>query len=322
MIQLLSFKSFLVFKMKKIVMGLLFWLSFSSLHAFTLDEIPNEFYVNQHWISYTTSFDIESKTKKLGTLYRKIFSLFLTYELYDPSNAVLATAQARFFSLGAYFDVKNSEGNLLGTVEEKIFTFFPSFTIYSDGVNKLAQAEMNFWGTTFTVYDAATGEEIALMSRQFFRLKNDWTIKIINRELLKARNIDAKLLMIVLAFQGDQEYWIQQQQQNNIRNLKSSASTKVNIQAAQEQINVLASDQDSNQNELPTKATLERIAKQLDSDYQKQVSLHVAEQNAENNSEKLDGFINFCREKIASEKTTGPEKKAIVYLLQKRMGNI
>ena len=216
------------------------------------------------------------------------------------------------FSLGAYFDVKNSEGNLLGTVEEKIFTFFPSFTIYSDGVNKLAQAEMNFWGTTFTVYDAATGEEIALMSRPFFRLKNDWTIKIINRELLKARNIDAKLLMIVLAFQGDQEYWIQQQQQNNIRNLKSSASTKVNIQAAQEQINVLASDQDSNQNELPTKATLERIAKQLDSDYQ----------NAENNSEKLDGFINFCREKIASEKTTGPEKKAIVYLLQKRMGNI
>lgn len=310
--------------MKKIAMGLLFWLSFSSLQAFTIDDIPDEFYVNQHWISYTTSFDIESKTQKLGSLYRKIFSLFLTYELYDPSNAVLATAQARFFSLGAYFDVKNSDGNLLGTVEEKIFTFFPSFTIYSDGVNKLAQAEMNFWGTTFTVYDAATGQEIALMSRPFFRLKNDWTIKIMNRELLKARNIDAKLLMIVLAFQGDQEYWMQQQQQQqqNNRNLKSAASTKANIQTAEQQINLLANAQDSNQNKLPTKATLERIAKKLDSDYQKQVSSHVAEQSAENNSEKLDGFINFCREKIASEQTPLSEKKAIVYLLQKRMGNI
>ena len=81
--------------MKAMIYGCILWVSLlSASYAFTVDELPNELYLTQHWVSYTTSFDIETKTKKLGTLYRRILSLALTYDFYD----------SRY-----YYKIKNTE---------------------------------------------------------------------------------------------------------------------------------------------------------------------------------------------------------------------
>ncbi|MBI2784911.1 MAG: hypothetical protein HYX60_00810, partial [Legionella longbeachae] len=136
-------------------------ISINSSFAMTNTEIPDEFYINEHWISLTTSYDIETKTQKLGTLYRKFFSLLLTYEFFDPFDNKIAYARSKFFSLTAHFDVYDNNDNLLGAADEKLFAFFPSFDIWArDGYTKLAKANMNFWGTTFTIYDPATDKEM------------------------------------------------------------------------------------------------------------------------------------------------------------------
>src|ERR1700722_8170383 len=103
----------------------------SQIHAdFTPDRIgiSAEFYCDQHWLSWTSAFDIQTKEFKLGTVYRK-FSLFLEYDFYNVYEVLQAKAKARIFSFGATFDLEDSEGHLIGIVNEKIFTFFPTFEI-------------------------------------------------------------------------------------------------------------------------------------------------------------------------------------------------
>src|SRR5258708_35511011 len=156
--------------MKKIIVTLFsLFIFISSNAAYSNDEVPNEFNITEHWISLTTSFDIETKTHKLGTLYRKFLSLLLTYEFFDPFDNKMATARSKFFSFTAHFDIYDSNDRLLGVAEERLFSFFPTFDIYaSDASTKLAKAAMNFWGTTFTIYDPATDQEMAIMHRSFF----------------------------------------------------------------------------------------------------------------------------------------------------------
>ncbi len=181
--------------------------------------IPDEFYVTQRWISLTTGFDIETPTRRLGTVYRRFFSLTTSYDFYDTAEQHLATASMRWFSFGAVFDVTEaSTDKLIGRVEEHIFTWFPKFSIFSPMEEKLAVAEMNFWGTKYEVTDPATGEMMALMERAFFRLKDDWKVTILRPDLFQGKNIDPRLFITVMAFQTDSDHWREQ-----------SESLKVNL---------------------------------------------------------------------------------------------
>lgn len=311
--------------MKKIVYSLLLCLSLSGLsYAFTIDEIPDKIYLTQHWVSYTTSFDIKTKTTTLGTLYRRNFSLLLTYDFYDNLNNLLTMATARFFSLGAHFDVYDDKKNLLGTVDETIFSFFPSFELYSRDSIKLARAAMNFWGTIFTLYDATTDKEIAVMYRSFFRVKNDWTIEIKNRALLKSRHIDPGLFMTVLAFQGDREYW-EEQNDDSQRQSASLHTHKMEQQRVDKDFNQqiqakiakLTDEQNLNAVELLDPDSLEILAKKLERDYQSQLNGPSIVRDPE---EKINDFINFCFDSVQSNQIDPSEKKAILYLMQQRIG--
>ncbi len=311
--------------MKKMIYGCLIWACLlSTSYAFTVDELPNQLYLTQHWVSYTTSFDIETKTKKLGTLYRRILSLPLTYDFYDNTNHLLTTAKAKFFAITAQFDVYDDKENKLGSVEEKFFTFLPSFTIYSPEYVKLARAEMNFWGTTFTVYDILTDTPIAVMSRPFFRIKNDWTINFKNKDLLVERNIDVGLFLTTLAFQGDREYWDQQNSNNNVR----AASVQDNATPPQEGDDVNEAVKEkvaarivelNNLDDVPLiePAQMETLAIKLESDYQAQLNDLAANPEAK---DSFNGFVDFCLNLVQSDEVNPSEKKAILYLLQLRLG--
>lgn len=261
--------------MKKIIAIL-----FSSLiiintsFAFGNTEIPDEMYIKEHWISLTTSYDIETKTRKLGTLYRKFLSLLLTYEFFDPFDNKLAYARSKFFSLTAHFDVYDNYENFIGSADEKLFAFFPTFDIYGqDGYTKLAKASMNFWGTTFTIYDPVTDKEMATLYRPFFRLKNDWTFNITNRALFNQKEIDSRVLMTVIAFQGDREYW-ESTNQNYLRAI-TKKSTQAN-EVTSEQINELlekittVSKQEGLENiGNPAPQIMDAIASELEESYKK-----------------------------------------------------
>ena len=309
--------------MKKMICGMLFWLCYCGLtYAGELGSLPDRMYLTQHWVSYTTSFDIETKTRKIGTLYRRVLSFPLAYDFYDYSNHWVTSAQARFFSIGAHFDVTDNKKMPLGSVEEKIFTFFPSFTIVSNDGEKLASAEMNFWGTTFTVYDMETGQVMALMHRPFFRIKNNWTIDIINKQLLRSKNINQGLFLTVLAFQADREYWEQQRNNENHkrkRNRSLANETEFKPEAeAQAKITARLEDASINQFPLMDAKALESLTTTLSNNYQ----AHMQSINSDlTPADEINGFVNYCLNLIDTNQVSGEEKRAILYLIQQRFSD-
>jgi len=308
--------------MKKIAGAFLLFLScFTHAYALNTDELSNEMYLTQHWISHTTSFDIETKTQKIGSLYRRFFSIPLMYDFYDYNDHLLTTARARFFAINMHLDVVDENKFPLGSVEEKIFTFLPSFTIYSPEGLKLAYAEFNFWGTQVTVSDVVTDTPIAIMSRSFFRIKNDWVIKLKHKALIIERNIDPSLLLTVLALQGDRESWDEQNAENNL-NLNSHSApqheaeptNKEKITAYQHQY-----EDELNGIELLPQSELEALIISLEQDYQAQINPALSPTST---NDKVDAFVAFCLDLMHSKKTTGPTKKAILYLLEQRFNGL
>ncbi|CEG58975.1 LURP-one-related/scramblase family protein [Legionella fallonii] len=312
--------------MKKIIATLFsFFILIHSSNLYADNEVPNEFYITEHWISLTTSFDIETKTHKIGTLYRKFFSFLLTYEFFDPFDNKMATARSRFFSYTAHFDIYDRNESFLGYAEERIFTFFPTFDIYGrDGSTKLARASMNFWGTTFTIYDPVTDQEMAMMHRPFFRVKNDWTISITNRALFERKNIDFRVLMTVLAFQGDRENW-EKDQNNNLHKKRTFLnSTNAAFAVPDNELNTLK-DRIATASQLagldnvqkPDEKTLEQIAIELERDYKKaQANTDETTQTAQ---ERLNSFIDYSLNLIELHDMPDSRKKAIIYLLKMRL---
>ncbi|MCL9683025.1 hypothetical protein [Legionella maioricensis] len=290
--------------------------------AYSNNDVPNEFQVTEHWISLTTSFDIETKTHKLGTLYRKFFSFLLTYEFFDPFDNKMATARSKFFSFTAHFDIYDRDERFLGFAEEKIFTFFPTFDIYgSDASTKLARAAMNFWGTTFTIYDPVTDQEMAKMHRSFFRLKNDWNITITNRALFERKNIDFRVLMTVLAFQGDRENW-EKDQDNNSNKIRTSAAdatsvvTDDELNGFKEKIAAAGKHAGLDHVQKPDQQTLEHIAIELESNYK---NVHTRNEVEQTSQERLSSFIDYCLNLIEANDMPDTKKKAILFLLKMRL---
>lgn len=209
---------------KKITSPLIFLL-FSwtlILNAETINHIPCKFFVKQHWLSFTNTFDIESKDRKFGTIHRKLFSLMPQYLFYDLDDQVQAKAKMRFFSLGATFDIYDAWDVPLGKVDERLLTFFSTFDLYRADGYPIAKAKLNFWGTKYTISDPQTNEVIAFLWRNFFRLKDDWTVDIINPSLLVEKKIDLRMFILVMAFQTDRDYWESTRKCGHKKGLKAS----------------------------------------------------------------------------------------------------
>jgi hypothetical protein len=298
--------------MKKMLTMLFFWIF--SAHICLAESnlyFPDEIFVQEHWISMTKSYDIETRTHKLGTLYRRFFSLFLTYDFYNPDNTHTLSAKLRFFSFGADLDLYEPNGRCLGSIEEKIFKFFPTFEIYAPNLStKLARAEMNFWGTKFYIYDPVSDKEMAIMSRPFFRLKNDWSIHVTDRSLLERKNIDSRVLMTVLAIQGEIEDW-----QKEVRN-RDRDQDKNFLKAMQlpNELALLRQDK-ANITQASHESELEALANELDQ------SFIAANPNtaAQNNSERIYAFAAFCQDLLNSPSVSPQKKAAIQTLLNLRL---
>mgnify|MGYP000709283645 CR=1 FL=1 len=288
------------------------------------NRIPDDLYITEHWVSLTTSYNIETKTQKLGTLYRRFFSLLLTYDFYDPFDNKIAFARSKFFSFTAHFDVFDNNENYLGAADERLFAFFPTFDIYDrDGYTKLATASMNFWGTTFYIYDPITNKEMAYMSRSFFRLKNDWTFHVSDRALFDQKGIDPRVMMTVIAFQGDREYWESQNKKNYLKKINHDNGAVQVADISSEQVNILldkiaaVSQQeglDNNQNF--NEKTVAAIANELENNYQ---STHATDNVAASTQERLNAFTDYCLNLVQSNSLSDEKKKTILFLLKTRL---
>lgn len=299
--------------MKKIIYCFLLWMPFSGiLYAFDTDKLPKKMYLTQRWVSYSNSFEIGTKTKKLGALYSGTWRLPLTYDFYDQSDKLVTSVKARFLSIGAHFDIYDNKKNLLGSIEDKMFTFSQGFIIYSPHSVKLATAGMNFWGTTFSIYDALGEQPIAVMSRPLFRVTNDWTVDILNKELLKSSSINPDLFLTILALQRAREYWTKQHN----KSLENSSDLILQIQ---DKIALSIQELDLNDVQIINTNSLETLAEMLERDYTNQRK--IGEPPVDFTSDiMMNDFVDFCLHLVQSTQISLSDKKSILYLLQQRIG--
>jgi uncharacterized protein YxjI len=274
---------------------------------------PDEISVSEHWISLTKSYEIETKTQKLGTVYRRFFSVPLTYDFYDPRDIKVVTANARFFSFGVHMDIYNQQDVLIGAVKEEIFTFYPSFEILArDSATILARAEMNFWATKFYVNDPETDQEMAIMSRSFFRVKNDWTINFTDKDILEQKKIDPSLLITVLAVQGEIEYW-----KEDSRKIYAGDTEQSYIKTLSQQIKAINISESLDKLEKPDQKSLEALTEELDKAFN--ASNPSINHQQMSHEERIKAYTTFCLNLVNSPSLPKDKKKAILTLLNLRL---
>lgn len=171
--------------------------------------LSNEFQINERFFALTSTFDLQDKTEIFGSVSKEFFSLNTIYHFNDPSGQPIAQAQSQYFTWGTTIDIHAASGEKLGWIEEQLLSWFsPSkFKVYDSANNLVANARMNFWGTTFTVTDPSDmDKEIALISRPWFQFfKNVWTVKILDPEKIALGRIDPRLLVMAAVYRTDGE---------------------------------------------------------------------------------------------------------------------
>jgi uncharacterized protein YxjI len=298
------------------------WILFLILNPVFAFDLEQRMYLSEHYVSYTTSFDVSTDDRKLGTMYRRILSLTTVYDFYDIRNKLIATAQSHFFTYGAHLDIYDENKILLGTVEEKVYNFFPSFNLYAPDGARLANATMNFWGTTFTLYDGLSTYILAEMSRDIFRVRNHWTLNIKDLARVKEKKIDSRLLLTVLAIQGDIEYLERNRQRErrddrNNNPLPSRGLTAVqhsqNANIHPNYLNLINKEQNLSGIALPNTQQMEQLSQQLDTGFQQQYAgVNMSD------TEKTEQFVHYCTNIAESSDTTRETQKAIWHLLNTR----
>lgn len=305
--------------MKRWFLGLFTVIAINPVFAF---DLAPTMYLEEHLASYTSSFDVSTEDRKLGTLYRRVLSLNTVYDFYDTKNTLLASAHSHFLSLGAHLDVFDNHQILLGTVEEKVFSWFPTFEIYSPDGIRLANATMNFWGTTFTVYDGRSSRVLLEMSRDFFRLRNYWTIHIKDLDRVREKQIDSRLLLTVLAIQGDIEYlehYLNRNRENrNNNHLSLSLQSLPNSLKQYEKehnkfSDFLRQEEELQSTMLPEPAQLNQLAQQLDHAFLEQYPGMPLDPSVQ-----AEEFVYYCNNIIQAADTNPETKKGILHLLNKR----
>ena len=172
-------------------------------------QLDTEFQINERFFALTSAFDLQNKTETFGKISKKFFTLNTEYMFEDSFGELIAKGESQFFTWGTTVDVHAANGDKLGWIEEQLSTWLsPSKYRVYNGTNRLvATAQMNLWGTTFTVMDPNhSDKEIALISRPWFQLsENNWKVEILDPERLAASELDPRLLVMVAVYRTDSE---------------------------------------------------------------------------------------------------------------------
>lgn len=126
---------------------------------------------------------------------QRLFTWFDSYDIYDDTGKPVYTVKGQL-SWGHCLKIFDARGNEIGTVKEKIFTWLPKFELYSGGqylgcIHKeftffkpKFHIDCNGWQVDGNLFEwdyqvtARDGRQIALVSKQLFRLTDTYVIDI------------------------------------------------------------------------------------------------------------------------------------------------
>jgi len=102
---------------------------------------------------------MDEEGKLIGRMKRILFSIRRRVELQELDGTVVATIHSKIVSARGAQDLKTPEGELIARIKKKILTFFKSKFFLEDPMgNRWYEADGDFFGWSFKIYDLTTGK--------------------------------------------------------------------------------------------------------------------------------------------------------------------
>ncbi len=129
----------------------------------TLFDLNRNYYIikERMWdMGYGDIMDEEGKL--IGKMHRILLSIRRRVELQELDGTVSATIHSKIVSARGAQDLKTAEGQLIARIKKKILTFFRSKFYLEDPLGtRWFEAEGDFFGWSFKIYDLTTGKLVA-----------------------------------------------------------------------------------------------------------------------------------------------------------------
>jgi len=129
----------------------------------SLFDLSRNYYIikERMWdMGYGDIMDEEGKL--IGRMNRILLSIRRRVELQELDGTVVATIHSKIVSARGAQDLKTPDGELIARIKKKILTFFRNKFFLEDPMgNRWYEADGNFFGWSFKIYDLTTGKLVA-----------------------------------------------------------------------------------------------------------------------------------------------------------------
>jgi len=167
--------------------------SSSQLKGGLFDINRNYYLIKERWFDLGFGDIMDENGQLIGRMNRIIFSIRRRVELQELDGTILATIHSKIVSARGAQDLKDPQGNMIARIKRKILTFFRHVFYLEDPFgNRWYEAEGNFMGWSFKVYEVGTRKLVAeiekadrwrdVFLRGLFDFADTYALKILDNE--------------------------------------------------------------------------------------------------------------------------------------------
>lgn len=162
-------------------------------------DIPNSFQLKKKILSIGTDMYITNSNRdNFGKIEERTLSWGRTFQYYDNTGKILATAKQEVFSFGTKISITDENGEKIGSVEQELFeSMFSLHSIYSvkDKNDEVVakSKKLDFFTSNVDIFDMS-GNFVANFDQRSFTISDKWNCKIDNT------TIDKRLIIFIPSF--------------------------------------------------------------------------------------------------------------------------
>jgi uncharacterized protein YxjI len=162
-------------------------------------DIPKSFQLKKKIISIGTDMYITNDNRdNFGKIEERTLSWGRTFQYYDNTGKILATAKQEVFSFGTKINITDESGQRIGSVEQEIIeSMFSLHSIYSikdkNGELIAKSKKLDFFTSNVDIFDVS-GKFVANFDQRAFTISDKWNCKI------ESTSIDKRLIIFIPSF--------------------------------------------------------------------------------------------------------------------------
>lgn len=153
---------------------------------------------------------------------------------------------------------------------------------------------------------------MATLHQPFFSWERIWTFNVIDKVLLEKKGIDSRVLTLIMAIQGDRDYWGRIAGERSRRRLMISASE---LNSLLEKVTAVSEKEGVYGAKSPIPEMMEVVANELEHGYKTALTAN----NLSMDDESVQAFTDYCLDVVQRETTSEAKKNTIIYLLKMRL---